>query len=179
MNEPKRAPLPFLVIAIALLHLVRAGLILLVTFGPVHGVAVRPPMAVIQVITLNSLYFVIPRSEALNPPNPTQDPAEEQSERLMNSLIATPIAVWSAYIGFGLILRMKSGRALAILWSLLTVLLWLRGLLFSWAFHDINQRYFTSAQTKSNIFLALLLNGFIFCYLKYGDGVARAFAQTE
>ncbi len=93
--------------------------------------------------------------------------------------MCAPVAGLFAYIGFGLIRRKKSGRAMAIVWSGLTVLYWARGLLVSWGYGNIERIYFNSPRTKHNIILALFLNGFIALYLLYGDGVAQAFGEKE
>lgn len=132
-----------------------------------------------QVITLNVFSFVVPYNENPFHFGPAPDDTEEKLDTSINLMMAAPVAVLSAYVGFALLFRKRSGRALAVIWSLFTVLFWLRGLLFSAAFQDTYQRYFTSPQTKSNIILALFLNGFIFLYLVYGNDVAHAFGQKD
>jgi hypothetical protein len=176
--EPQKAARPFFVTAIALLYFARAALILFAVLGPLRGIRFDPTLtSPVQVVTLNAFLFFVPRSET--PRRPYLDPADGEFGMAMNILFAAPIAALSAYVGFGLMLRKKSGRALAVVWSLLMVLFWLRGLMFSWAFRELDQRYFTSAQTKNNIMLTLFLNGFIFLYLVYGEGVAHAFGEKD
>jgi hypothetical protein len=106
-------------------------------------------------------------------------PSEEQADTALNLLAAAPIVILSIYIGIGLLLKKRSARAWAILSSLFTVAFWLRRILFSWALQDIDQTIFTSTQTKSNIILALFLNGVIFLYMVYGNDVAHAFGEKE
>jgi hypothetical protein len=171
-HRPKTLPLP--VIAIAGLEFMRAVLIIVAALSPLRGHTTAPvPFSAVQVITLNPYYFVASADESDQPHRDT-DPAREKSDAAMNVLMAAPFAILATYIGFGLLFRKQSGLALAAFSSILTVLYWMRGFLFSWAWHDL-QKYFTSPQTKSNIFLALLLNLLIFLYLIDDHAVHDAF----
>jgi hypothetical protein len=178
--EPRQPVLPFPVTLIALFEFARAGLILFVVLSPWLGNPTYPvPKSTVQVVTLSAVFFFVPRNEVVDPALPKTNPSEEQFENIMRLLMCAPVAALFAYIGFRLMRRKKSGRALAIVWSALTVLYWLRGLLVSWGFGDTERRYFTSPQTAHNIVLALFLNGFIAVYLLYGNGVAQAFGEKE
>jgi hypothetical protein len=178
--EPRQPVLPFPVTLIALFEFARAGLILFVVLSPWLGNPTYPvPKSTVQVVTLSAFFFFAPRNELVDPALPQPDHSEEQLENAMRFLMCVPVAVFFAYIGFRLMMRKKSGRALAIVWSGLTVLYWLRGLLVSWGYGITERVYFTSPQTKHNIILALCLNGFISLYLLYGNGVAQAFGEMD
>ncbi|HEY5055390.1 MAG TPA: hypothetical protein VII58_04475 [Acidobacteriaceae bacterium] len=181
VEQRKRPPL---VTAIAAFELVAALLILVVTVSQWRGRGFDfVPKSFTQIITLNAVYFYIPRSEAMRSryyalryPN---DPAEQRTDALFNTAVSLPVAGLAIYIGVGLLCMKRSARALAIVWSGFAVLIWLRGLLFASAFGDIGTRYFVSPQTRSNVIIGIVLNGFIVLYLLYGNGVVEAFGETE
>jgi hypothetical protein len=115
--EPRQPVLPFPVTLIALFEFARAGLILFVVLSPWLGNPTYPvPKSTVQVVTLSAVFFFVPRNEVVDPALPKTDPSEEQFENVMRLLMCAPVAALFAYIGFGLMGRKKSGRALAIVW---------------------------------------------------------------
>jgi hypothetical protein len=133
------------------------------------------PTSVMQVLTLDALFFVPEHFHSESEPKAAEFPGNEKAETFLGALFCLPIAGFCVYIGFGLLMRNIQACALAILTSFMTVLFWLRGLMFAWAFQTIHEQYFTSAQAQSNIMLALLLNLLIFCYLAHDEAVAHSF----
>jgi hypothetical protein len=137
------------------------------------------PTSVVQVVTLNAVFFYHPRSEGPNRLRFAEDPAVARTDRIMNTFAVAPLAALSVYIGFSLLLRKVRGVALAVGWSVITVLIWLRTLLLPWGFEDTCRRYFTSPQTKQSVMMALGLNVLIALYLMYGEGVSEAFVPKK
>jgi hypothetical protein len=177
---PQPRPRPLFVIVIGCFYLARAALLLLASVGPLRSYRVDPvPFSAVQVITLNVFSFVIPYNENPFHSGSTPDVTEQKLDTAMALIVFVPVAVLSAYVGFALLFWRRSGRTLAVIWALFTVLFWLRGILLSSAFHDLHQTLFTSPKAKSNIILALFFNGFIFFYLVYGNDVAHAFGEKE
>jgi hypothetical protein len=180
VGAAQQSRLPIGVAAVALFEFARAALILLVALGFFPSSQLSgTSTSTVQVVTLTAFSFYVPRNEAPDRLPLVQDPAVERSDRIIGTLVGAPLAVLFSYIGLLLILRKKRGRELAIVWSGMTVLYWLRGLLISWGFGDTGSRYFTSAQTKQSIMMALGLNALVALYLVYGVGVAEAFMPKK
>ena len=177
---PQPRPRPLMVTAIALFQLLRAALIILACVGPLRGHTVDPiPVSLVQVTTLDALYFFKPYNEDRYITRLPQEETETKFDAAGNLIVAGPVAIFSAYIGFALLFWKPSGRSIALVHSAMILLYWLRGLLFSWAWQDTDTRYFTTPQTKSNIVLALIINACICFYLASGNNVAQAFGEKD
>jgi len=180
VDAERKPRLPIGVMAVALFEFARGGFMLLVSLGlwPSPQLAVLST-SVMQVVTLNAAFFYIPHNEDPDRLPFAEDPAVVRSDRIIRSLVVAPLAVLSVYIGFSMLLRKPRGAMLAVVWSAMTVLYWLRGLLVSWGFGETKRLYFTSPQTKQSILMALGLNVLIALYLTYGEGPSEFFTPKK
>jgi hypothetical protein len=168
--KPQRTERPFPITAISLFEFARAGLMLVIALRSWGGRGLDlASNAVVQVLTLGARQYGSVRLFGGQP----------DGGDYLGVLLGLGLGVSFAAIGWGLWRMKKWGRGYAAATSLLIVLFGIRGLMFDWAFEGLPTSHSRPAVSLQNVMMGLCLNGIIFLYLIFGDGVAQEFGETE